>query len=406
VRLLFVTDQFPWPLNDGGNLRTWHILEGLCRDHDVTLLAHRPHGVIQKTARLPENLRSVVTIEKPSLHRRIIENTARMGVTRYPLFLLKNNSLRLQQRVEALLARESFDAVHFNHLDTACFVLMHDWPQLLIFDSHNCLSAMAVQVARESVNPLSRWLFQREAELLRAVEHRVCQRSSMCLVCSDNDAEQFRRICPEGHYRVAPNGANTDYFSFTSALAPDIDSIVFTGAMNYFPNEQAALFLCREILPLLRTYGRRIRILVVGKSPTAKVRALHTGNEVIVTGTVTDVRPFLERASVVAVPLKHGSGTRLKILEAFAMGKAVVSTRIGAEGINAIEGRDILYADNASQFAAQLMRVLDDDRLRQALGKSGQLLANTQYSWPNIQQRLRDAYQRLQARHQESSTAS
>jgi len=173
---------------------------------------------------------------------------------------------------------------------------------------------------------------------------------------------------------------------------------VFTGAMNYFPNEQAALFFMPRNITFVAHVWTTNPDLGCWKKPDRQVRALHTGNEVIVTGTVTDVRPFLERASSLLCRFKHGSGTRLKILEAFAMGKAVVSTRIGAEGINAIEGRDILYADNASQFAAQFECAFwTTIGFARRLGNPGSSSLILSIRWPNIQQRLRDAYQRLQA---------
>jgi polysaccharide biosynthesis protein PslH len=395
VRVLFITEQFPWPLTDGGNLRTWHILQGLCRDHEVTLLSHAPAENPGYPPCAVHEPCQIVTVSKPGIDKLLWNNVRGLGLGRWPLFLIKNWSESLLARADTLLTQNSFDAIHFNHLDTAAFALAREWPQLKIFDTHNCLTSMATQVAHEWSNPVRRWAFAREARLLEQVERRVCQHMDICLVCSRNDATTFRHICPEGAYKVVPNGVDTGFFQNTSIDEPEPRAVTFTGAMNYYPNEQAALFFCREVLPLIRTAAGPLRVYLVGKDPTTSVRALHDGREIIVTGRVPDVRPFLERASVVIVPLRHGSGTRLKILEAFAMNKPVVSTRLGAEGIEAVDGREILLADNAPQFAQSVAQLLDDAALRSKMGCAARQLVESDYAWPEILRRLRTLYSGL-----------
>jgi sugar transferase (PEP-CTERM/EpsH1 system associated) len=393
VKVLFITEQFPWPLNDGGNLRTWHVLEGLCRNHEVTLLSHEPAVHQRDAGRLPHDCCRIVTVAKPHIGNRLWNNARRLGATRWPLFLLKNWSKALLAAADEIFAQDSFDAIHFNQLDTAAFVLARHWPQTKVFDTHNCLAAMAGQVARERSNPLRLWTFAREARLLEQVERQVCQQMDICLVCSADDADKFRHACPEGNYEVVPNGVNTEYFH--SMQSGEQGVLTFTGAMNYYPNEQAALFFCREVLPLIRSACRPLRLYLVGKNPTSRLKALHNGRDIFVTGGVPDVRPFLEQASAVIVPLQHGSGTRLKILEAFAMAKPVVSTRLGAEGIEAVDGREILLADDATQFARQVLRLLDNAELRNKLGQAARRLVETRYAWPDIQQQVSAVYERL-----------
>jgi polysaccharide biosynthesis protein PslH len=404
VNTLFITEQFPWPLNDGGNLRTWHVLEGLCRDRRVTLLSHEPAHSHADAARLPANLDRAMTVAKPALVQRLWSNVRRLGATRWPLFILKNWSEPLLALADELLARGSFDAIHFNHLDTAAFALVRNWPQAKVFDTHNCLAAMAGQVARERTNPLRSWIFAREARLLERLERRVALLMNTSLVCSRDDGQKFRHVCSEGNYDVVPNGVDTDYFQGTQSGDPEQGTIVLTGAMNYYPNEQAALFFCRDVLPLVRAAGRLVRTYIVGKQPTPRVKALHNDRDIFVTGAVPDVRPYVERAGAVIVPLQHGSGTRLKILEAFAMGKPVVSTRLGAEGIEAADGREILLADDATQFAARVVQLLDDRELGSKMGLAARRLVESRYAWPGIQERVRAVYSRLEAAPLEQPT--
>lgn len=403
MNILFITEQFPWPLHDGGNLRTWHLLHGLCQDHDVTLLSHQ--GIVEPSVEHLPSIQQVVTVSRPQKWKRLLSNARTMGIRNQPVFVLKNWSKSLLKEADRLIAAKDFDAVHFNHLDTACFALKHDWRAKMVFDSHNCLSVMASQVAAARQNPLSKKLFYRESRVLQAAEQKVCLRMDATLVCSNDDANAFRRFCPEGNYVIAPNGVDTAYFSALEQPSVERGAIVFTGAMNYFPNEQAALFLCRSVLPILRNLRTKWRVYLVGSSPSRGVKALHNGQDVFVTGRVPDVRPYLNRAQVVIVPLLHGSGTRLKILEAFAMGKAVVSTRIGAQGIDATDGREILLADEPRDFAERVTKLLECPAQAEAIGEAARRFVEENHDWSDIQGTVRACYGELSSANESNVVA-
>ena len=394
MRVLFITEQFPLPLHDGGNLRTYHLLNGLASRHEVTLLSHTPKGDTQLNS-LSSLCRVVTVPRKPKLAR-FGSNLLRKGL-RQPLFLLKNRSHALLRRADCLLRTEAYDIIHFNHLDTACFALERHWPQATVFDSHNCLSDLAGTAQTPRCGLMRRAVLIREQNLLSTAERATCARMNVTLVCSDVERSSFQRLWPDRRYEVVPNGVDTDYFIPENDEGERSGVLVFTGAMSYWPNEQAALYFCREILPILRRQNRNARIFLVGKQPTSRVQALHDGETVIVTGEVEDVRPYVRNAQVVVVPLQHGAGTRLKILEAFAMRKAVVSTTLGAEGIPAIDGRNILLADNPTQFAAQVARLLEQPSLRLSLASSALRLAQDQFDWISIQRRLLPVYSDLLA---------
>jgi glycosyltransferase involved in cell wall biosynthesis len=222
----------------------------------------------------------------------------------------------------------------------------------------------------------------------------------LTLACSAQEQESFARLCPTGQCDVIPNGVDISYFTPGKDDEEQPGVVVFTGAMGYWPNEQAAIYFCQEVLPVFRgKYSSTIKVYFVGKAPSSRVQSLHNGDNVIVTGEVSDVRPYLRAAQVVIVPLQHGAGTRLKILEAFAMGKAVVSTSLGVEGISATHEREILIADTPEIFAAQVTRLLQVESLRHRLGHSARRFVTEHFSWPSIQQRLLGAYQDLPMRH-------
>jgi glycosyltransferase involved in cell wall biosynthesis len=321
-------------------------------------------------------------------------NLVRLGVNE-PLFLLRNRSRQLLLGADRLLNRESFDLIHFNHLDTACFALERQWSQKMVFDSHNCLSGLAA-IARATVNGrLRKAVLKRESSLLSRVESATCDRMNATLVCSEHERCAFTKLCPTGRYEVIPNGVDTDYFRPGDRDEEQFGAIVFTGAMGYWPNAEAAVYFCRELLPIVCSQIREAKVFFVGKAPPPRVRGLHDGNKVIVTGEVSDVRPYIRQAQVVVVPLRNGAGTRLKILEAFAMGKAVVSTQLGVEGIPAASGREILIADDPLTFATHIAQLLTQPSLRQKLGDAALRFVRERFEWRLIQQQLLNVYGQL-----------
>jgi glycosyltransferase involved in cell wall biosynthesis len=197
---------------------------------------------------------------------------------------------------------------------------------------------------------------------------------------SVDDAEQARALVPEIVSAVIPNGVDVDHFRRRPDAPADRSRAVFFGTLNYFPNQDGVRFLLSEIWPRIAGAVPGARLDVVGPHPTAEVLACR-GPRLDVTGPVDDVRVPLERAGVVVVPLRVGGGTRLKILEAMAMSRPVVSTTIGAEGIAATDGRDILIADDPAAFARAVQRVMEDPGLAARLGEGGRALVERRYSW-------------------------
>ncbi|MCA9131779.1 MAG: glycosyltransferase [Planctomycetales bacterium] len=388
MRILFLSERFPYPLHDGGNLRTYHLLAGLAAEHEVTLVAHAPPGGAAALPDFPLACR-LVCVDKPSVLWRVGGRVYQGGRSCRSLFLAKNWSPPLLAAARRQLQQLPFDAIHWNHLDTACYALRGRWPQLKVFDTHNCLSGMGLQVARDARSWWRRRLFTYEARQLRTAESVICRHMDRNLVCSEDDATTYRQFCPEGRYTVIPNGVDTNFFH-PQPGPQEAHSLVFTGAMNYFPNEQAAQFFCREILP--RITADKKKVYFVGRQPTSAIRALHDGQRVIVTGEVADVRPYVQRSQVYIVPLQHGSGTRLKILEAMAMGKAVVSTPLGAEGIPVRHGQHLLLADSAEQFSRSVDELLANDRQREQLGAAARKFATDHFDWTEIQSAVRQLY--------------
>jgi sugar transferase (PEP-CTERM/EpsH1 system associated) len=395
MRILFITEQFPYPLHDGGNLRTYHILRSLAEEHEVWLVAHGTRESEEAGIAFLGNLCRIKVVAEPPVWRRVLGNVARHGIRSHPLFLVKNWSNAILRAADSLLDAHRFDAIHFNQLDTACFALARGWSQAKVFDTHNCLSLLAGRLSDNASGWFKRAVFAREAAKLRHVECEVCRRMDLSLVCSAEDENAFKSILDSGRYAVVPNGVDGSYYHHENDSSQEPGNIVFVGAMGYYPNEEAAIFFCREVMPLLADVRPPIRLFLVGQRPSARVRALHNGISVVVTGRVEDVRPYLARAQAVVVPLLTGGGTRLKILEAFAMGKAVVSTPQGAEGIPAADGKQILLASDPQSFAQAIRRVIASEALRSSLGQEACEFVREVYDWNCVSKLLLQFYRQI-----------
>src|SRR5207253_1854376 len=224
-----------------------------------------------------------------------------------------------------------------------------------------------------------------------------------CTLTSARDEELLRLELPTVDTAVVPNAVDVDFFHpDPTGVPPDPMTLVFFGSINYQPNTDGLLFFLREILPRLKARYPGIKLRIVGQQPPPEIQA-RADDGVEVTGLVDDVRPYIERATVIIAPLRIGGGTRFKILEAMAMGKAVVSTTIGAEGIEVHDGSDILLADEPETFAAQIGRLLDDAALRHRMGATARSLIEQRYSWSASVGRLEEFHAELLARRHTST---
>jgi glycosyltransferase involved in cell wall biosynthesis len=301
----------------------------------------------------------------------------------------------LRSVLDGLLARRRFDVVQLEFGD---FAPWYPLPAtvLRVLDEHNVEHQLLERVWRQERSPLRRLYYRLEAGKLRDGELRACRGADAILTTSDVDRAALAPHVGAIPIRVVPNGVDTTYFT-PGAAHGDPTRLLFTGAIDYQPNTDAVLHFAGEIWPLVRRSAPGATFAIVGKDPPPAVRAL-AGDGVVVTGTVPDVRPWMQAAAVFVVPLRVGGGTRLKILEALASGRAVVSTSIGCEGLAVTPGREILVADAPAAFADAVVRCLRDPALRARLGAAGRALVERRYRWEPIGADLGDFYLELLAR--------
>jgi glycosyltransferase involved in cell wall biosynthesis len=397
VRILFITERFPYPLDDGGNVRTFNILRGLAQQHDITLLATHISGVsdthLSAVAQLGCAIR-LVRVAPNALAREAVTFT-RSIISRQPFVLLRHSAAAVHAELRRLLQSQVpvFDAVHFNHLDAALYNSSIPQQAFRVLDQHNVVTNQVKTTLPAETRWVHRTILRYELRKLASFEAQTCNAMDLCLVCSEADEAALLRLGVKTRIVVVPNGADLEYFVPSASSAGNSHEVIFIGALDYDPCEKGVWYFCTEILPILRQQMSDIRLVVVGRNPSARLRMLaRVNSNIVLTGRVDDVRPHVHRAGVFVVPLLSGSGTRLKILEALAMGVPVVSTTIGAEGIAGTNGVHFRIADTAADFARAVLQILGNPQEAESLRVAGRLLMKERYSWQAVCRTLLSAY--------------
>ncbi|MDQ3898983.1 MAG: glycosyltransferase [Actinomycetota bacterium] len=283
----------------------------------------------------------------------------------------------LQAALDRMVQRTTYDIITVEF----CWMAHYRFPRAtkLVLDEHNIEYDILYRTFRGGTG-LGRKLYNYvEYRKLRREERAVWRKFDGCALTSVRDQRLLCRDVPAARTVVAPNGVDTHFFR-PGDTPPEPMTLVFFGAIDYYPNTDGVLFFLREVLPRLKQRYPALKLLIVGPSPPEAITRW-AGDDIAITGFVEDVRPYLARGAVIIVPLRIGGGTRLKIVEAMAMGKAIVSTTLGAEGIDVTDEQDILLADSAAAFAAQVGRLLDDPALARRLGAAARRLVERRYDW-------------------------
>jgi sugar transferase (PEP-CTERM/EpsH1 system associated) len=396
MRLLFITDHLPYPPTDGWKIRVFAFLRGLAQRHDITLVSFsRPGDDATAVGRLRELGINVHVIQRDARYSPVKLARGLFGRTAFPI--LNYYDTRMVEVLAGVTAGQSFDLVQAESLHTAQYCEALSIP--VVLDLHNIESLLMKRYARRTSHPLKRFYAEVTWRKLAAYERRICRALTHCLTCSDEERVLLQTTCGVEQVSVVPNGVDADGYrssvdaSLNGSSRLNNPRIVFIGRMDYHANVDAVQWFCRHVFPRVRRARPDVVLQIVGGHPTGAVRRLASPGAVEVTGFVPDVRPYLAEASAVVVPLRIGGGTRLKILEALAMGKAVISTALGAEGLEAVGGREVLIANSPEEFAHQVVAVLSDADLRARLGAAGRRLAVDKYDWKGIVRELERVYE-------------
>jgi glycosyltransferase involved in cell wall biosynthesis len=398
-RLLFLCQTLPYPPDGGVNIRTFNVLRLLAAEFDVTALCffRATECATPEQRRLGvEGLRPLAETEVfpiPQEHSRLryladhLRSVA--GGRAYTIRAYESRDFR--RRVEELVRTRRFDLVHLDSMDLVGYLpALRGLPVVCVH--HNVESELLRRRAGEERNPLASAYLRHQATLVRREERRGCPAVSLNVAVSAGDRDALATLAPGARWAVVSNGVDTARFA---PAPPGRGDIVFVGGISWFPNADAMRWFTAEVLPLLRARGICNPVRWVGRAPDAVRDDQLRRSGVEMTGYVDDVRPYLAAASCFVAPLRVGGGTRLKILDAWAAGKAVVSTSVGCEGLDARHGENLLVADTAAEFADAVARVLADDELRRRLGTAARRTAEERYDWRVIGRGMLAEYRRL-----------
>ncbi|MFQ6013837.1 MAG: glycosyltransferase [Anaerolineae bacterium] len=416
MRILFLTPQLPYPPYQGTSLRNYNLIRSLAERHEVHLLSFiQPGDDLARASPLKQLCRTFTAVPAP--RRSPLHRFLSLLFSPQPDMALRLPSQEFHTRLGHTLREQALDVVQVEGIEMAQYGLwlmvnshkpsaIGHQPSaishrpLAVFDDHNAEYVLQRTAFQSDVRQPTRWMaafysFVQWHKLAR-YERWVCRHADRVVAVSEADARAIEQLVPDLEVAVVPNGVDTEHYRPRSQL-PTSKSLVFTGKMDFRPNVDAVLWFCQEILPFIIEQIPEVHFYVVGQQPHSRLSHLADQPHVTLTGRVDDVRPYIAGAGVYVVPLRMGSGTRLKVLQAMAMGQAIVSTSLGCEGISLCPGREAVLADTPPDFARQVVALLSDVGRRKELGRNARLLAETHYDWRVIVPGLEKVYEEARA---------
>ena len=394
-----MTTSLPYPPNWGGGIRVYQFLRNLSRHHEVTLLTFGSPEDSAKMDALKKICHAVHTVP-PAFTQQVSKRAMQLkSLTSRHSFTAGSITLpSMQAKLDELLAT-GFDLiqVEFGHLSGYDFGRSAP----VVLDEHNIEYELLYRMYLSERTGFRRFYNWLEYKKYAREERAFWKRVDACIFTSDRETAMLRSQIPGLRAVTAPNGVDIEYFQ-PSPEETDPDSLVYTGLISYRPNTDAVLYFAQEILPLILRRRPRTVFNIVGMGPTPEVLRLQ-GPNVNVTGEVPDVRPYIAKAGVMVVPLRMGSGTRLKVLEGLAMGKPVVSTTIGCEGIDVVADEHLRIADTPETIAEAVVALQEERESAIAMGQRGRALVVSRYSWASITDHLEVFHQEILAQHRAKS---
>ena len=386
MKILWVKAGGLVPPDTGGKIRSYNILRELARQHSVTFFSFYAAHDGDRHPSLKDVFDRVIAVPlslpKPKSSAELRDYIIRLFSSQ-PYGITKYCRPEVRRRLHELLKEETFDVIVCDFLSPAG-VVPWDWPGPKVFFTHNVEAIIWRRHYEVAANPLWRAISWLEWRRMEAAERRYLQLADHVLTVSDTDRDTLASFVAPEKMTVIPTGVDVAYFQ-PMPVEEKPNSVVFIGSMDWLPNEDAILYFVEAIFPLIKQQCPEVSLEVVGRNPSQKLQALAEQEKSMrLTGWVEDIRPFVARAAMCIVPLRIGGGTRLKIFEAMAMGKAVISTTVGAEGLPVESGKDILLADTPNDFAQSVIGLLRDSHLRRRLGTGARSLVQENYSWGRV----------------------
>lgn len=397
MRILWISPRQCWPTNSGAKLRDYYCARAVGQIAQLTYVHFLEPGTNPPSSTDMPFCKRIISVKKPRPYT--LWKIGRGLVGSWPVTILNYVSKEMTAVLDELREQENFDMVHFDSIHMARYESLFvnaSHPRICsVYNWHNIESEAMKRYSVEVKSRTKRFYASSTVPRLEKLERALLQNAFGHLVCSKREEAELTARVPGARVTTVPNGVDTSFFAkATVGLRWPPKSIIFVGAMNYYPNVEAAISFAREVWPSLLALFPGCRLTLVGSDPVPGVLALRNMEGVEVTGTVKDVRYFYHGADVAVVPLRMGGGTRLKILEAMAAGVPVISTSIGAEGLEVEPGRNILIADGTvpESWVRALLSLGESEGRREDLVVSAMQLVRDRYDWTVIGKSLCNTY--------------
>ena len=405
MKILWLSHLLPFPPQGGGVLqRSANLLKIVASIHEVTLLAFNQKDVLRIynpdiNVSLPAAIKAmqeichkvqVVDIDCDNRYMGKYRLALSSLFSMYPYSVRWLVSAHYQNALDEILGNSEYDAIWFDTISLAQYrdeSKMHH--ACTILNHHNIESDMMFRRAKKENNLLKKTYFYLEAHKLKAYEKSEVNNYNINITCSEPDALRLETISPGVITRVIPNGVDTAFFMPDNKVAPDPFFLVFIGGMSWYPNREAMLFFSREVWPILKKKIPHIHMHVIGKAPPEEMVELAKRDENYhVHGFVDDIKSIFQQAGIYVCPISDGGGTKLKILDALAMGKPIVANRLACEGIDVVEDKSVLFAETPEDYVNEVSKLIESPSLRAQLSEESIKLIRDKYSYEVIGREL------------------
>lgn len=406
MKILWLSHLIPYPPKGGVLQRAYHLLREAAKYHEVDLLAfHQPNLMRPLVPSLDEGIQqSAIALGSFCNKFEFIDidsDTQILGKYRLALKSLLTTdpyninwlkSARFTAALQQLLESTDYDLVH---LDTISLLPYLPYVKHLptVLDHHNIESHMLLRRADNEHNLLKKWYFRQEGSRLERFEKKYCPQVSLNITCSEIDQQRLQLIAPGSRVEEIPNGVDINFFNPDLTTKQD-QSLLFIGRLSWYPNIQAVRYIAHEIWPAIKAELPDISIDIIGANPPKDVQQLSFSDKNFrVHGFVDDISPYFNKAAIYLCPITDGGGTKLKVLDALAMGKALIANKIACEGIKVTEGENVIFAETADEYVKAIKLLLNDESLRRDMGINARQLIENEYSYEKVGVKLSMLYE-------------
>ena len=401
--------MIPYPPKGGILQRAYHLIHEVSHYHEVDLLAFHQPNLMRP---LFENLNEGVKTSKNELSRfcnrvefvDINSDQQRFGrhrlalkslLTKDPYNINWLKSSQFADILQSMLQSKDYDLVH---LDTISLQPYYQYVKHIpsVLDHHNIESHMLLRRAENEYNVLKKWYFKQEGHRLEKIEKQICVEVSLNITCSEVDKQRLQKIVPDSWIEEVPNGVDIDYFKPDDSIK-QLRNLIFIGTLNWYPNVEAVRFIAHELWPALKKEIPGISVDIIGATPPEDIVQLsEKDDDFNVHGFVDDILPYMNKAAVYICPIMDGGGTKLKVLDALSMQKALVAHEIACEGIRVEDGKSVMFAQTVDEYIRAIKQLLENDELRYVMGREARRLVEEEYAYEKVGKKLSDLYQQCQ----------